>query len=367
MRFALMIEPQMGLTYDDQLAVARRAEAAGFETLFRSDHYESFPGRLGRAHHRCLDGRRRPGARHDDHRPRRAGLARDVPDARQPRQGGDHGRRDERRAHRGRPRRRLARGRAPAPRVPVPGDRGAGGPARGDAGDPPRALGRARRLVVHRQALRGGGLALPAEAGRRCRGGTGGRPNILVGGQGTPRSFRIAARYADEFNLSSTSPAVRSQKFAALDEALRAAGRDPSTLVALRDGRRARSGATRPRSRAARRTSWPRSGVRTRAEAWFAARRAALDAGHARRGARRRPAVRRRPGVERMMLQDFLPRDLEMIDLAAEALIGRRSRGRAARAARLRARRRPRRPAGRPGRRGGSGRGSCRGRRRPRA
>jgi len=44
MRFALMIEPQMGITYLEQLAVARRAEAAGFETLFRSDHYESFPG-----------------------------------------------------------------------------------------------------------------------------------------------------------------------------------------------------------------------------------------------------------------------------------------------------------------------------------
>jgi len=43
-RFALMTEPQMGLTYADQLAVVRRAEAAGFETFFRSDHYESFPG-----------------------------------------------------------------------------------------------------------------------------------------------------------------------------------------------------------------------------------------------------------------------------------------------------------------------------------
>jgi hypothetical protein len=27
-------------------------------------------------------------------------------------------------------------------------------------------------------------------------------------------------------------------------------------------------------------------------------------------------------GVERLMLQDFVPRDLEMIDLAAEALFG---------------------------------------------
>ena len=44
MRFALMIEAQMGLSYEDHLALARRAEAAGFETLFRSDHYASFPG-----------------------------------------------------------------------------------------------------------------------------------------------------------------------------------------------------------------------------------------------------------------------------------------------------------------------------------
>src|SRR4029078_2747351 len=35
----------MGLTYAEQLAVVQRAEAAGFETFFRSDHYESFPGR----------------------------------------------------------------------------------------------------------------------------------------------------------------------------------------------------------------------------------------------------------------------------------------------------------------------------------
>src|SRR5512146_928069 len=44
MRFALMIEAQQGLSYLDQLALARRAEAAGFEAFFRSDHYASFPG-----------------------------------------------------------------------------------------------------------------------------------------------------------------------------------------------------------------------------------------------------------------------------------------------------------------------------------
>jgi hypothetical protein len=39
-----MTEPQQGLSYDEQLAITRRAEAAGFESFFRSDHYQSFPG-----------------------------------------------------------------------------------------------------------------------------------------------------------------------------------------------------------------------------------------------------------------------------------------------------------------------------------
>ena len=47
MRYALMIEPQQGCSYDDQLAIAKRAEAAGFEAFFRSDHYDSFPGESG--------------------------------------------------------------------------------------------------------------------------------------------------------------------------------------------------------------------------------------------------------------------------------------------------------------------------------
>ena len=47
MRFVLMIEPQQGLSYGQQVAIAKRAEANGFEALFRSDHYASFPGRAG--------------------------------------------------------------------------------------------------------------------------------------------------------------------------------------------------------------------------------------------------------------------------------------------------------------------------------
>src|SRR4051812_44930116 len=35
----VFIEPQQGATYDDQLAVARRAEQLGYGAFFRSDHY----------------------------------------------------------------------------------------------------------------------------------------------------------------------------------------------------------------------------------------------------------------------------------------------------------------------------------------
>jgi F420-dependent oxidoreductase-like protein len=39
MRLCVFIEPQQGASYDDQLRVARRAEECGFDGFFRSDHY----------------------------------------------------------------------------------------------------------------------------------------------------------------------------------------------------------------------------------------------------------------------------------------------------------------------------------------
>src|SRR4051812_11111353 len=39
MGLRIFIEPQQGATYDEQLAVARSAEDAGFDAFFRSDHY----------------------------------------------------------------------------------------------------------------------------------------------------------------------------------------------------------------------------------------------------------------------------------------------------------------------------------------
>lgn len=44
MRLCVFTEPQLGATYEDQLAIARRAEELGFEAFFRSDHYLTMAG-----------------------------------------------------------------------------------------------------------------------------------------------------------------------------------------------------------------------------------------------------------------------------------------------------------------------------------
>ena len=40
----MFVEPQMGATYDQQLRMARAAEAAGFDAFFRSDHFLTMGG-----------------------------------------------------------------------------------------------------------------------------------------------------------------------------------------------------------------------------------------------------------------------------------------------------------------------------------
>ena len=159
-----------------------------------------------------------------------------------------------------------------------------------------------------------------------------GRPRILVGGEGSPRSFRIAARYADEFNLSSASPTVATQKYAALDATLCEAGRDPR-----RSRTRRWSGcswaATDEEVRGREQALLTAFGQAEAGEAWFEPRRARWIHGTPDK-ARASLAAFEAAGVERIMLQDFLPRDLEMIELAAEVAV-RRGRGRRASAVRV--------------------------------
>ncbi|MCJ7712465.1 MAG: TIGR03560 family F420-dependent LLM class oxidoreductase, partial [Chloroflexi bacterium] len=304
MRFALMIEAQQGLTYEDQLAIALRAEAAGFETLFRSDHYESFPGASG--------------GRTTDAWAVLAGLARDTA--------------------------RIGLGVLVSPvafrtpgnlaKVVVTVDEMSGGRVEVGLGagwheDEHRRHGfpfpgigeRAERLEETLEILHGlwdepdgwsfaGRHYAVEDAVFRPKPGSlpgrdGRRPNILVGGQGTPRSFRIAARYADEFNLSSTSPEDAVAKFAQLDDVLRTVGRDPATLTrsvmaGILVGRDAEEVTRRQRE-----LMTVLGAADGESEAWLETRRPRWVLGTP---GQARDMVRRfaDTGVERIMLQDFL-------------------------------------------------------------
>jgi alkanesulfonate monooxygenase len=325
-RFALMIEAQQGLSYVDQLGIARRAEAAGFETMFRSDHYASFPG--------------------DADRPTTdawtvlAGLARETSTIglgtlvspvtfRHPgnfvklvttvdqMSGGrleigvgagwnesDH----------------LPLGLAFPPiaeRADLMEDQLA--LLHGLWEEPPGWSYDGKHVRVRGGALRPG----PVEVEGRPRGANGrGRPRILVGGEGTPRGYRIAARWADEYNLTSSSPDEIREKEAAIDAACAAAGRDPFTLARsamvgvlvgedrAQVGRRADALLVEFGQSGGRGIDW----LETRRRRWI------LGTPDEARAMVGRFAD---AGIERIMLQDFLPRDLEMIDLMAAELIGR--------------------------------------------
>jgi alkanesulfonate monooxygenase SsuD/methylene tetrahydromethanopterin reductase-like flavin-dependent oxidoreductase (luciferase family) len=317
-----MIEAQQGLTYDEQLAIVRRAEVAGFEQFFRSDHYQSFPGDSG--------------DRTTDAWAVLAGLARETT--------------------------KIGLGVLMSPvtfrhagnlaKVATTVDEMSGGRIEFGVGagwndDEHRQLGlpfpeievRAQMLEENLAVLRGlwgepdgwsfQGKSItvegsefhpkPVDVPGRPRGANGAaRPRLIVGGQGTKRSSRIAAAYADEFNLSSSSPDVARAKFADLDAACQAIGRDPatltrSTMVGVLIGR---DEAEVDGRKAALLTAF---GNEAGGEDWFDAREPRWILGTPDQ-ARAMVARFADAGVERIMLQDFLPRDLDHIDLMAEAL-----------------------------------------------
>lgn len=318
MRYVLMIEPQQGLSYADQLDLARRAERLGFEGIFRSDHYQSFPGPAG--------------APTTDAWTVIAGLARETTTI------------------------RLGVLVSPVTfRLPgvlaktvATADEMAGGRVELGIGAgwneeehrqlaiPFPAIGvRAEMLEEQLEIVHGlfegpdgwsfegrhyrldGALFRPRPAGGT---GPGGRPRIIVGGEGSPRSMRIAARWADEFNLTSSGPDVAAVKFAALDEACRAIGRDPATL--------ARSamvgvlvGATPSEVAERERALLAAIGGSADSEAWLAARRTRWIHGTPDE-ARARVAAFAAAGAERLMLQDMLPWDRGMVELLGSELVG---------------------------------------------
>ncbi|HEV7212404.1 MAG TPA: LLM class F420-dependent oxidoreductase [Blastococcus sp.] len=227
MQFRIFTEPQMGATYDDLLAVARRTEETGFDAFFRSDHYLTMGG----------DGLPGP----TDAWLTLAGLARETS--------------------------RIRLGTlmtAATFRLPGPlaisvaqVDQMSGGRVELGIGSgwfegehaaygiPFPALGERfdrfeEQLAIitglwgtpagetftfdgtHYELVKSPALPKPVQDG--------GIP-VLIGGRGKKRTPRLAAQYAAEFNVPFASADDNARLFAGVREACQEAGRDPSSMV----------------------------------------------------------------------------------------------------------------------------------------
>jgi F420-dependent oxidoreductase-like protein len=310
MRYALMTEPQQGLSYDEILAITRTAEEAGIEAFFRSDHYASFPGGSGRPT--------------TDAWATLAGLARETST--------------------------IGLGVLVSPvtfRNPgnlakviqtvneMSGGRVEAGFGAGWNQDEHDQLGIAfppigerfdmleeQMAIIHglwtepdgwtfegshwqvRGSMRHGEIA---RGGRR-------HPHILFGGKGGPRLASLVARYGDEFNLNSASPDDAPAAISRVRAACAEIGRDPDEVVYS-----AMTGVL---------IAETEDDLRTRVAdllagfgqadvdggEWLADRRKRWIMGTPDEAATRVSALES-TGLERIMLQDFVPRDLDHVRL----------------------------------------------------
>ena len=310
MRYALMIEPQQGYSYQDILDTARAAAAAGFETFFRSDHYSSFPGESDLPT--------------TDAWTTLAGLARETEG--------------------------IGLGSMVSPvtfRIPgsfakvvatvdeMSGGRVEMGVGAGWNDGEHAALGipypgtveRVDRLEEELAILRGlwdepDGWSFEGRH-YQVRGSLfrpkGRRPNLIVGGTGKPRSLRLGATYADEYNISSSTPDEVRAIMARLDAACEKQGRDPATLT-----RSVMAGVLvgRDEAQLSRRVDAQIEvfgEARAEAEAWLAERRDRWVVGTPAQ-ARARIAEYAATGIDRLLLQAFLPRDLDHIAVMGEII-----------------------------------------------
>lgn len=314
MRYAIMIEPQQGMGYDDIRAVALAAERAGIETFFRSDHYSSFPA---------------AGLATTDAWATTAGLARDTSTI------------------------KLGVLVSPAIfRLPGPlaktvatvhemsGGRvevglGAGwheGEAR-QFGIPFPPMGERLDMLEEQVTILRGLWSEPAgwsfegkhyqieDALFAPRPDDGGRPpiHLIMGGDGKPRSCRVAAEHADEYNVVFATPERVSAAYDGIRRACDTRGRDADEIVrSALCGVLVGSDEADYRKRQQRQDDVLGDGAvgvepkEDRDGRWLLGtpdqaleRVAALEAA----------------GVQRIVLHDYLPDDLDMIELIGARMV----------------------------------------------
>ena len=227
MLLRIFTEPQMGATYDDLLAVARRTEETGFDAFFRSDHYltmggDGLPGptdawvtlgALARETSRLRLGTLMSAATFRLPGPLAIAVAQvDQMSGGRVEFGIGAGWFEAEHTAYG----------IPFPELGERFDRyeeqvavltGLWGTPAGETFD---FEGRHYRLA--------GSPALPKPVQ------DGGIP-VIIGGKGAKRTPRLAARYAAEFNVPFEGPEKNGQLFAGVREACQAAGRDPGSMV----------------------------------------------------------------------------------------------------------------------------------------
>lgn len=317
MRYALMTEPQQGLSYDEILAAARTAEVAGIEAFFRSDHYASFPGGAGLPT--------------TDAWATLAGLARETSTIRlgvlvSPvtfRLPGNLAKViqtvDE-----------MSDGRVEA-------GFGAGWNEKehDQLGLPFPPIGERYDMLTEQMAIIHGLWTEPdgwtyegehwqvrgsKQHGDIARGGRR-HPHILFGGKGGPRLSALVARYGDEFNLNSASPDDAPAAYANIRAACAEIGRDADEIVySAMTGVLVAETEADLEARVADLLTALGGGVNDPA-AWLAERRQRWIMGTPDE-ARERVRALERTGMQRVMLQDFLPRDLDHIRLMGATFTG---------------------------------------------
>ena len=311
-----MTEPQQGLAYMEILAVARAAEDAGFEAFFRSDHYTSFPGEAGLPT--------------TDAWATLAGLARET--------------------------RRIHLGALVSPvtfRVPGSFAKLVGTVAEMSDGRIEVGMGAGWNEQEHAEL----GIGFPSLRERydmleeslaivhglwtepdgwdyegehwRVRGarfrprptfGDVRHPHLILGGDGGPRLSRLVATYADEYNRGSATPERVRAAYDNVRDACGAIGRDPdsivySAMVGVLVGETEAEVIERVHEQLA------FTGAGADADAWLAERRGRWIMGTPDQAWERIRELEA-AGVQRLMLQDFLPRDLEMVGLLGRMLGG---------------------------------------------
>ena len=317
MRYALMTEPQQGLSYEEILSVARSAEEAGIEAFFRSDHYASFPGEGGLPT--------------TDAWATLAGLARETSTI------------------------RLGVLVSPVTfRLPgnlakviqtvdeMSGGRVEAGFGAGwnedehaQLGIPFPPIGERYDMLEEQMAIIHGLWTEPdgwryegshwQVRGSKAHGeiGRAGRrhPHIVFGGKGGPRLAALVASYGDEFNLNSASPDDAPPAYARVRAAAQEIGRDPDEIVySAMTGVLVAETDDDLRSRVADLLAALGLGD-VDGDAWLSERRKRWIMGTPDEALERVRALEAN-GTQRIMLQDFVPRDLDHVRLLGRVFAG---------------------------------------------